>query len=104
MLQELYNNLDAWAAFGFVFQMAFASRFVIQWIASERRRESVIPIAFWYLSLIGSAGLFIYAAFGRADPVIALGQSLGVVIYVRNLVLIYRSRRGTSEPEVPQAG
>jgi lipid-A-disaccharide synthase-like uncharacterized protein len=103
MLQELYNNLDAWAAFGFVFQMAFASRFLVQWIVSERRRESVIPIAFWYLSLVGSAGLFVYAV-GRADPVIAVGQSLGVVIYVRNLVLIYRARRSAGATDTAQKG
>ena len=100
MLQQLFNNLDAWAAFGFLFQGVFASRFIVQWIASERRRESVVPVAFWYLSLIGSGGLFIYAV-GRADPVIAVGQCLGTIIYVRNLALISRSRRASKTSAVP---
>jgi lipid-A-disaccharide synthase-like uncharacterized protein len=87
-------NLDLWGLFGAIFQLAFMARFLVQWIASERSGQSVIPISFWYLSLIGSTGVLIYAI-GRADPVIILGQAFGSIVYVRNLMLIYRGRRET---------
>lgn len=91
MWQEFVDKLDFWAGVGLVAQAAFASRFIVQWIVSERRGESVIPISFWYLSLIGTSGLLIYAIV-RADPVFILGQSMGSIIYTRNLMLIYRRR------------
>ena len=75
---------------GFAGQFIFASRFVVQWIYSEKKGRSEIPIAFWYLSIFGGFGLLIYAIF-RKDPVIILGQTFGVFIYIRNLILIYRS-------------
>lgn len=81
-----------WVLFGFAAQMMFTARFVVQWIASERARESVMPVAFWYFSLAGGLMLFSYALY-RADPVFILGQGLGVVIYLRNLWLIYAKRR-----------
>ena len=74
---------------GFISQAIFASRFVFQWIYSERRGESHIPIVFWYLSIFGGLGLLIYAI-SRKDPVIILGQSFGIFIYIRNLILIYK--------------
>lgn len=92
MFDELYSNLDAWVILGLPAQLAFTARFLVQWIASERRGKSVIPIAFWYLSLVGSGGLLIYAIV-RADPVFILGQSVGSFVYLRNLMLIYRERR-----------
>jgi len=92
MWQELVSKLDFWAAFGLVAQLAFTARFVVQWIVSEREGKSVIPLAFWYLSLFGSSGLLLYAIV-RADPIFILGQSLGSIIYLRNLTLIYRERR-----------
>lgn len=76
---------------GFLGQGLFASRFVVQWIYSERKGESSIPTIFWYLSIFGGIGLLIYAIF-RKDPVIILGQSFGIFIYLRNLFLIYRKR------------
>ncbi|MBM4017988.1 MAG: hypothetical protein FJ288_06600 [Planctomycetes bacterium] len=97
MLERLLANLDFWAVLGFAAQAAFTARFLVQWIASERRRKSVIPVAFWYLSLFGSAGLLAYAVV-RADPVFILGQSFGSVVYIRNLALIYRERRGAARP------
>ena len=100
MWQEFYSKLDFWAVVGLVAQMAFASRFIVQWIASERRGESVIPISFWYLSLIGTSGLLLYAIV-RADPVFILGQSMGSIIYTRNLMLIYR-RRAAEQTATPQ--
>ena len=75
---------------GIVSQGLFASRFIIQWIYSEKKGESAIPILFWYLSIFGGIGLLIYAI-SRKDPVIILGQSFGIFIYLRNLILIYKS-------------
>ena len=77
---------------GFVGQGVFASRFIVQWIYSEKKGESTIPIIFWYLSIIGGIFLLIYAIF-RQDPVIITGQSFGIFIYLRNLILIYREKR-----------
>ena len=83
---------DPWFLFGMVAQAVFFLRFLVQWIVSERRGESVIPVAFWYLSLLGSVLIFVYAI-RRADPVFMLAQLLACVIYVRNLMLIYRQRQ-----------
>ena len=76
---------------GFIGQAIFASRFIIQWIYSEREGRSVIPIIFWYLSILGGLSLLIYAIF-RKDPVIITGQLFGVLIYTRNLILIYKRK------------
>jgi lipid-A-disaccharide synthase-like uncharacterized protein len=70
----------------------FTSRVLVQWVASERRRTSVIPVLFWWLSVAGGAMLLFYAIL-RKDPVIAFGQATGIVVYLRNLILI-RRRRG----------
>ena len=80
-----------WLVVGFGGQLLFTARMVVQWIASERRRESIVPISFWYLSLSGGWMLLIYAIY-RRDPVIIFGQVLGVVVYSRNLILIHRRR------------
>ena len=77
---------------GFLGQGVFASRFVIQWIYSEKKGESTIPIHFWYLSIFGGLGLLTYAVF-RKDPVIITGQLFGIFIYTRNLILIYKKER-----------
>tara|TARA_B100000989_G_C19530040_1_gene469099 strand:- start:4273 stop:4566 length:294 start_codon:yes stop_codon:yes gene_type:complete len=77
---------------GFVGQALFASRFIVQWILSEKKGESHIPLVFWYLSIFGGIGLLIYAIF-RKDPVIILGQTFGIFIYLRNLILIYKNRK-----------
>ena len=74
---------------GFLGQGIFASRFVVQWIYSERKGESSIPIIFWYLSIFGGLALLTYAIF-RKDPVIITGQLFGILIYTRNLILIYK--------------
>ncbi len=76
---------------GFLGQGLFASRFLVQWIYSEKKGESHIPVIFWYLSIFGGIGLLIYAIF-REDPVIILGQSFGLFIYLRNLFLIYKKK------------
>ncbi len=76
---------------GFGGQLMFSMRFLIQWICSEIKKESHIPIAFWYFSLGGGLLLLTYAIF-RQDPVFILGQSMGIVVYLRNLRLIYKKR------------
>lgn len=81
-----------WVIFGLFAQLMFTGRFLLQWIASERAKDSVVPVAFWYFSLAGGVMLLSYALY-RADPVFILGQGLGVVIYARNLWLIYAKRR-----------
>lgn len=81
-----------WVIFGFAAQLMFTARFLVQWIASERAKDSVMPVAFWYFSLAGGVMLLAYALY-RADPVFIFGQALGVVIYARNLWLIYAKRR-----------
>ena len=77
---------------GFVGQGLFSARFLIQWVVSEKKRESVIPLPFRYFSLLGGITLFIYA-FSKKDLVIMVGQGTGIFIYTRNLYLIYRKRR-----------
>lgn len=84
-----------WVIFGFFAQLMFTGRFLVQWIASERARRSVMPVAFWYFSLAGGMMLLAYALY-RRDPVFILGQSLGVFIYARNLWLIRAEGRRSS--------
>lgn len=78
-----------WLIVGFIGQGAFFMRFLIQWMASEKKKESIIPVQFWYLSIIGSVMVFAYAVW-RKDPVIITGQLIGILVYVRNLILVYR--------------
>jgi lipid-A-disaccharide synthase-like uncharacterized protein len=82
-----------WIAIGFTGQALFFGRFFVQWIASERSKRSVIPLAFWYLSLAGGSVLLAYAIHQR-DPVFIAGQAAGFFIYSRNLWLIHRDVRG----------
>lgn len=82
-----------WKIFGLTFQALFMGRFLVQWLASEKAKRSVIPQAFWYLSLAGSSGLLLYAVAHLHDPVFAIGQGTGFVIYIRNLVLIEKTRK-----------
>ena len=89
-LQSVY----VWLAIGFVGQAFFFSRFLVQWIASERAGRSVIPMAFWYLSLGGGVTLFVYALH-IGDPVFILGQSCGAFIYLRNLYFRLREEPAT---------
>jgi len=81
----------AWVALGLGGQLLFTGRMLVQWLASEKSKRSVIPISFWWMSLIGSTMLLIYFIW-RRDIVGILGQATGWVIYIRNLVLIRRSR------------
>ena len=80
---------------GLLGQVFFFSRFLVQWVASEKKGRSVVPLSFWYLSIGGGAMLLVYAIW-REDPVITLGQSVGLIVYVRNLVLIRRHKAGAA--------
>ena len=82
---------QVWILIGFLGQILFSSRFIIQWITSEKQKKSIIPVAFWYLSIAGSLVLLTYAIH-RVDPVFILGQAGGLVIYMRNLILIHKEQ------------
>jgi lipid-A-disaccharide synthase-like uncharacterized protein len=81
-----------WVLLGYLAQIMFTMRFVVQWIASERVGKSVIPIAFWWFSIGGGMLLFVYALY-RRDPVFIAGQGFGVFVYLRNLYFVLRDRR-----------
>ena len=81
-----------WLIVGFTAQAMFFLRFLVQWICSEWLHRSVVPVAFWYFSLAGGAGLLAYAI-ARSDPVIIAGQAFGLIVYSRNLCLIYTNKR-----------
>lgn len=85
------SSSKIWLAIGFLGQLLFFSRFLIQWIVSEKKKQSVIPVAFWYFSLGGGLILFTYALH-RQDPVFIIGQGTGLIVYTRNLWLIYKHR------------
>ena len=88
--QQLFKNEDIpillllWGVAG---QITFTFRFVYQWIYSERKRESCLPLGFWIISIFGSAMILSYAVY-RIDPVLFLGQGFGIVVYARNIALI----------------
>jgi lipid-A-disaccharide synthase-like uncharacterized protein len=86
-----------WLLVGFAGQALFMMRFVIQWIQSERLRRSVVPLAFWYFSIVGGVTLLVYSVH-RKDPVFIVGQLLGIFIYVRNLWLIRAEREADKVP------
>ena len=81
-----------WLGLGFLAQLMFSARFLVQWLASERAGKSIVPLVFWYLSIAGSVLLLTYSIY-RKDPVFILGQSLGIFIYSRNLYLICREKK-----------
>lgn len=85
------SNEHIWLLIGLLGQGIFSARFIVQWIMSEKEKKSVIPLAFWYLSLSGGITLFCYALY-KQDLVFILGQGSGVFIYARNLFLIKRER------------
>jgi lipid-A-disaccharide synthase-like uncharacterized protein len=98
-LRARISRLDPagiWYVVGFVGQFIFMMRFVVQWIASERKKQSVVPVAFWYLSLAGSLITIVYAAY-RRDPVFTIAFCLNILIYMRNLYFIH------GKPKAPEA-
>jgi len=84
-------KLDYWLILGFTAQLLFTARFLVQWIISEKEKRSVIPVVFWYFSLAGGILLFVYAI-KRKDPVFIVGQGSGIIVYGRNLILIFKNR------------
>ena len=85
-----------WIIIGFAGQALFSARFIVQWLASERVKRSIIPTAFWYFSLAGGLTLFAYAIH-KQDPVFIVGQGLGLIVYLRNLYLIRSGRQKVEE-------
>ena len=83
---------DPWVVFGLLGQALFLGRFLVQWIVSERRKEAVIPTAFWYLSICGGLVLLAYAVHLK-DPVFICGQSLGTFVYARNITFMNKNRK-----------
>ena len=86
------SQAKLWLIIGFTGQALFTARFLVQWIVSERRRDSVVPVAFWWFSLLGGLTLLSYASY-RQDPVIIVGQAMGLVVYARNLMLVGKAKR-----------
>lgn len=95
---------NIWLLIGFGGQALFMSRFLVQWWASEKAGRSVVPVMFWYFSVGGGVILLIYAIY-RRDPVIISGQALGLIVYARNLYLIFaeRSAAGQDDDKPPSA-
>ncbi|NCA83474.1 MAG: hypothetical protein EOM72_12150 [Opitutae bacterium] len=94
-METLKHFMDVLASpmgmLGMLGQVMFFSRFLVQWIASEKKGKSTVPVSFWYLS-IGGGSLLLFYAVWRKDPVITLGQLVGLFVYVRNLILIHRHK------------
>jgi lipid-A-disaccharide synthase-like uncharacterized protein len=93
--------MNGWVLFGFFGQFVFAMRFIIQWIVSEKKKESIVPLSFWYLSICGGVILLIYAIY-KNDPVFMLGQATGLIVYARNLMLITK-KKNLNQEKMPVA-
>lgn len=89
---------QVWIGVGLLGQAMFSARMLLQWIASERRRRSVVPRAFWYFSIAGGITLLLYAIY-RKDPVFIVGQGAGLLVYARNVYFIH-TRRAAAAPQV----
>lgn len=100
-LDEMWANFDYWAIVGVVGQLVFMSRMLVQWYESEKRKESVVPVSFWWISIAGSVLVLAYGVKHAQLPVI-LGQAFGFVVYIRNLMLIYARRAAAAT--IPPAG
>jgi lipid-A-disaccharide synthase-like uncharacterized protein len=90
------HHLDAysilWLGLGFAAQGLFGARFLVQWLYSEKHRKSVVPVMFWWFSVIGGVAMLIYSLHLR-DPVIISGQAFGLIVYIRNIWLLYHERK-----------
>lgn len=93
-MQHFLSPENFWVMFGLFGQCLFFMRFFVQWLASEKAGESVIPKAFWYFSMSGGLTLLIYAIY-KQDPVFILGQGMGMLIYSRNLYFVSRKKKET---------
>src|SRR3954451_19908411 len=94
-------GMSLWVKIGFLGQAAFTARFLVQWVASEKKKDSVVPVAFWWLSIVGGVILLAYAIH-RRDPVIIVGQAMGLLVYIRNLMLVERARQRAAKRKKAQ--
>jgi len=101
-LDQLWRNLDGWAVIGLAGQSLFFGRFLLQWLHSERAGRSEVPVGFWFLS-IGGGGITLAYAIHIANAVFILGQSVGLLVYIRNLMLIARSRAAPRGHDLPRS-
>ncbi|MEM7749687.1 MAG: lipid-A-disaccharide synthase N-terminal domain-containing protein [Pseudomonadota bacterium] len=85
-----------WLTIGFTAQLMFSMRFILQWIASERAKQSIVPEVFWYFSFAGGTMLFAYAIY-RVDPVFIMGQGTGLLIYARNIHFIWKDKQAANK-------
>ena len=96
MMEQFVHEINEvglwWVIFGMVGQLAFTGRFLVQWIVSEKKRRSVVPVFFWYLSLLGASILLVYFI-KRGEVVGTVGQAVGWIVYVRNIMLIHKHSR-----------
>lgn len=90
------KSTNVWLYMGFFAQLLFFSRFLVQWLISEKQGRSVVPTIFWHISLVGGVLLLIYSIHIK-DPVFIVGQSMGVFIYLRNIILIEKQKKRASE-------
>lgn len=90
------TRFDLWLVFGLLAQLVFTARFLVQWLASEKAGRSVVPMAFWFLSIVGGTMTLVYGI-QRREPVIIMGQTLSIFIYVRNVMLIFKNKTKQSE-------
>lgn len=95
LMDVFVTRLDWWVLLGFLAQLLFTMRFLVQWISSERAGHSVIPVGFWYFSIAGGLLLLVYALY-RKDPVFIAGQAFGVFVYARNLYFVTRDRKAAT--------
>lgn len=90
---KIHSTSDlVWLGLGVIAQLMFSLRFIIQWLVSEKAKRSVMPTAFWWFSLIGGLMLLAYGVH-RGEPIIILGQGLGIIVYIRNLMLVHQGRK-----------
>ncbi len=95
--ETFIDKFDFWLVFGLVAQLTFAARFIVQWISSERAGRSVVPFAFWIFSMGGGLMTLLYGIVKR-EPVIIFGQGVATLIYIRNIMLIYREHQRKRAP------
>lgn len=81
-----------WLSIGFLAQGLFGARFLVQWLHSEKHRKSMMPVMFWWFSLVGGIAMLIYSIHLK-DPVFISGQAFGLIVYIRNIWLLYRERK-----------
>jgi lipid-A-disaccharide synthase-like uncharacterized protein len=96
LVSKMFTHGEFWLVLGFVGQFFFFMRFFVQWMASEKAKKSVMPVAFWFFSIFGGGILFAYAIY-KQDPVFIVGQGAGLLIYVRNLMLIRKEYKRSQE-------